>query len=336
MIKKEVALHVKSIRVSLGTAGVLGLLRLHSDAEPSTAYLMTFTTGSCSANCAFCPQASGSSSSKELLSRVVWPDFPFTCFLEKIVLAVRAGKFERICIQTINYANFVRDTSEIAKAILSEVSLPISVSCPPIGKNHMESLKGIGVERIGIPLDAATPEIFSKIKGNAVGGPYRWESHIEGLKNALEVFGKNKVTTHIIIGLGETERDAVELIQFLRDMGVNSSLFAFTPIKGTKLQELKRPATGQYRRVQLARYLIMQRVSSAQAMTFDSGGRVADFGITQDAVDDFASLGSPFMTSGCSGCNRPFYTESPRGPIYNYPRALRDDEKRKVLDELRV
>jgi biotin synthase len=119
-------------------------------------------------------------------------------------------------------------------------------------------------------------------------------------------------------------------------MGVNSSLFAFTPIKGTKLQELKRPATGQYRRVQLARYLIMQRVSSAQAMTFDSGGRVADFGITQDAVDDFASLGSPFMTSGCSGCNRPFYTESPRGPIYNYPRALRDDEKRKVLDELRV
>lgn len=336
MSKKEVSPHIERIRVSLGTAGVLGLLKLHSDAEPSTAYLMTYTSGSCSANCAFCPQASGSSSSKELLSRVVWPDFSFNSFSEKIVPAVKAGKFERICIQALNYPNFTRDTSEIASAILSEVSLPISVSCPPIGKNHMEILKGIGVERIGIPLDAATPQIFSKIKGNAVGGPYRWESHIEGLKNALEVFGKNKVTTHIIIGLGETERDAVELIQFLCDMGVNSSLFAFTPIKGTKLQELKRPATGQYRRVQLARYLIMQRVSSAQAMTFDSGGRVADFGITQDAVDDFASLGSPFMTSGCSGCNRPFYTESPRGPIYNYPRALKDDEKRKVLDELRV
>jgi biotin synthase-related radical SAM superfamily protein len=336
MSKKEVTPHVERIRVSIGTAGVLGLLKLHSDAEPSTAYLMTYTSGSCSANCAFCPQASGSSSSKELLSRVVWPDFSFSSFLEKIVPAVKTGTFERICIQTLNYADFIRDMSEIVSAIVSEVSVPISVSCPPISKNHMERLKGIGVERIGIPLDAATPEIFGKIKGHMVAGPYRWESHLKGLRDALEVFGKNKVTTHIIIGLGETERDAVELIQSLHDIGVNSSLFAFTPIKGTKLQELKRPATGQYRRVQLARYLIVQGASSVRLMKFDLGGRVVDFGISQDAVDGYASLGSPFMTAGCSGCNRPFYTESPRGPIYNYPRALSDSEKRKVIDELRI
>jgi biotin synthase-related radical SAM superfamily protein len=336
MSKKEVMPHVKRIRVSIGTAGVLGLLKLHSDAEPSTAYVMTYTPDSCRANCAFCPQARGSSSSKELLSRVVWPDFSFNSFLEKIVPVAKAGTFERICIQTLNYADFIRDTSEIVSAITSRVSLPISVSCPPIGKSRMERLREIGVERIGIPLDAATPQIFEKIKGHMVAGPYRWESHLKGLKDALEVFGKNKVTTHIIVGLGETERDAVELIQYLRDMGVNSSLFAFTPIKGTKLEGLKRPATGQYRRVQLARYLIMQGYSSAQVMKFDSEGRVVDFGISQDAVNSFATLGSPFMTAGCSGCNRPFYTESPKGPIYNYPRALSDSEKQEILDELRV
>ncbi|MEM2915121.1 MAG: radical SAM protein, partial [Candidatus Bathyarchaeia archaeon] len=30
--------------------------------------------------------------------------------------------------------------------------------------------------------------------------------------------------------------------------------------------------------------------------------------------------GEPFKTSGCPGCNRPYYNERPGGPIYNYPR----------------
>jgi biotin synthase len=336
MIRKDVAPHVEKIRVSVGTAGVLGLLRLHSDVEPTTAYLMTYTPDGCIGNCAFCPQARESSSSKELLSRVVWPDFSFQSILEKIIPTVKSGKLDRICLQTINYRNYVRDTLDIVSAILTEVSLPVSVSCPPLAKNHMEQLKKIGVERIGIPLDAATPEIFSHVKGKMVAGPYRWESHFKGLKDALDIFGKDKVTTHIIVGLGETERDAVEIIQSLNDIGVNSSLFAFTPIKGTRLEGLKPPATSQYRRVQLARYLIVQGLSSAQSMRFDSQGRIIDFGISEDEVDRFGSLGAPFMTAGCSGCNRPFYTESPKGPIYNYPRALSDDEKRKAVEELQM
>jgi biotin synthase len=336
MLGKGIAPHVERIRISLGTAGVLGLLRLRSDVEPTTAYLMTYASVSCKGNCSFCPQARGSSSSKERLSRVVWPDFPFESFLEKMAPAVKIGKLQRICIQTVNYRDFVRDTLDIVSAIMLKASPPISVSCSPIPKNQMEQLKRIGVERIGIPLDAATPEIFDKVKGKMVVGPYRWESHIKGLRDALDVFGKDRVTTHIIVGLGETERDAVEIIQMLHDMGVNSGLFAFTPIKGTKLEKLKPPSTSQYRRVQLARYLIMHGSSSAQLMRFDSEGRVVDFGISKDRLNYFASLGEPYMTSGCIGCNRPFYTESPRGPIYNYPRTLSEDERLKVADELKL
>jgi biotin synthase len=200
----------------------------------------------------------------------------------------------------------------------------------------MENLKRIGVERIGIPLDAATPGIFERIKGRNAGGPYRWESHIKGLRDALEVFGSNGVTTHIIVGLGETERDVVETIQGMHDLGVKSSLFAFTPIRGTKLEKLKPPATSQYRRVQLARYLITRGSSSAQLMRFDSEGRIIDFGVSKEDLSHFESLGEPYMTSGCNGCNRPFYNESPRGPIYNYPRELNSEERRRVVDELNL
>ena len=66
----------EQIRVSSGTAIVLGLLNGKLDAEPTTAYLMTYKEGKCSANCGFCPQARASKSSAELLSRVSWPTFP--------------------------------------------------------------------------------------------------------------------------------------------------------------------------------------------------------------------------------------------------------------------
>jgi biotin synthase len=335
MNNRETSPRVKKIRVSIGTAGVLGLLKLHSDAEPTTAYLMTYTQRNCRANCAFCPQARQSSSSKELLSRVVWPAFPLALVVERIATKVREKKLRRVCMQSLNFPGFAKDISEIASSILSKVSVPISISCPPVPREKMEALKQLGVERIGLPIDGATQQIFDSIKGSAVKGPYHWQAHIESLKDALDVFGANKVSTHIIIGLGETEQDAVNIIQKLYDIGVNPSLFAFTPIKGTKLGDHKRPRIDQYRRVQLARYVILQGASSAQSMRFNSEGKIVDFGVSQENIDRFTSLGDPFMTAGCPNCNRPFYTESPMGPIYNYPRRLSNSEIRKALDELK-
>jgi biotin synthase-related radical SAM superfamily protein len=222
----------------------------------------------------------------------------------------------------------------IASAISSKTSIPVSVSCPPVTRREMEHLKEAGVERIGLPLDGASPEIFSKIKGALVKGPYRWESHFKALNDALDIFGADNVSTHIIVGLGETERDIVEICQKLHNMGVCPSLFAFTPIRGTRLGSLKRPGIGKYRRVQLARYLISKGISSVNSMQFSDKGRIIDFGVCSNELDRLISLGDPFMTAGCPDCNRPFYNESPKGPIYNYPKPLSEDDRRNVADEL--
>ncbi|MHA1527027.1 MAG: hypothetical protein ACTSQD_08340 [Promethearchaeota archaeon] len=40
------------------------------------------------------------------------------------------------------------------------------------------------------------------------------------------------------------------------------------------------------------------------------------------------------MTSGCPGCNRPFYTSRPSGTIYNFPRALTENEKEEIYSLL--
>ena len=314
-----------TVRVSIGTASVLGLAKCWLDEKPTTAYLMTYTKGSCIANCSFCPQARESPSRKQLLSRVLWPAFS----TERVLNCFKNPKYEvleRICIQAVNYPGFLEDVVILLKAFKEVSDLPISLDSPPLNRVEMARLKDTGLDRIGLPLDAATAELFDKVKGQAVGGPYRWERHIEALEEAIDLFGVDRVMTNLIIGLGETEEEAVSLIQRLKDMGVQTALFAFTPIPGTILSRLPQPPLESYRRIQLARYLITEGMASWSEMKFDEGGRITDFSGDLDEVKDILLTGEPFRTCGCPGCNRPYYNERPSGPLYNYPRGLDKEE----------
>ena len=316
----------RQIRVSLGSAIVLNLLEGKLDAAPTTAYLMTYNAGKCTANCLFCPQARDSQSKAELLSRVSWPAFLTATVLKKIANAAEHRKIRRVCIQALNYPEVFTHLTAIVTAINQHAEVPVSVSCQPFNSGNMRRLAEAGAERIGIALDAATDELFSEVKGASAGGPYNWESQFRQLHEAIEIFGKGKVSTHLIIGLGETENDAASLIQRCVDMDVLPALFAFTPIRGTALERQPQPPIESYRRVQLARYIIVNRCSRSQDMRFDGFGCLADYGIEKETLKYIVETGKPFLTSGCPACNRPFYNEKPSGPIYNYPRNIRREE----------
>jgi len=197
--------------------------------------------------------------------------------------------------------------------------LPISLDTPPLGRRELVKLRDAGLDRISIPLDAATPELFDKVKGVLVDGPYRWKGHIKALETAMEVFGAGRVMSNLIVGLGETEEEAVELIQRLMDMGVEMGLFAFTPIPGTNQEKRPQPSIRRYRRIQLAHYLITNGKAKCEDIIFNLDGNIVDFRLKQSLIRDAVKTGLPFMTSGCPGCNRPYYNERPGGPLYNYP-----------------
>jgi biotin synthase len=298
---------------------VLGLTRGNLDASPTTVYLLTYQKDKCTANCAFCPQARGSTGRADMLSRVSWPAFRTAQVLNGIEAAVNNGKVKRVCIQALNYLRVFDDVLSVVSGIRSKCAVRISVSCQPVTVETMRKLVLAGVERIGIPLDAANEEIFDRVKGQRAGGPYSWKRQLQTLTEAVQVFGKGKVSTHLIVGLGETERDMISAIQRCVDMGVYPGLFAFTPVSGTHLESSAPPSLHQYRRVQLARYLIVQREAKCENMRFDRDSRIIDFGIAPDVLREVILTGFPFVTSGCPDCNRPYYNEKPGGPMYNYP-----------------
>lgn len=320
------------LRASLGTAAVLGLERLWLDVKPTTAYLMTYSEGRCTANCSFCPQARGSTSSLRLLSRIIWPTYRTEDVLRGLL---GSNGLRRACLQVINHPGFPEEVLSLVSA-LRGASLPISLDTPPLEEGDLRELEDMGLDRVCIPIDAATPELFERVKGRGVGGPYTWSLHMRGLMEALRIFGGGRVTTHLIIGLGETEREAASLIQEMWDMGVTTALFAFTPIPGTRLEGYPQPPLASYRRIQVARYLIARGLAHYEEMEFDEGGRLLSFGLEPSRLRESLSDGLAFQTSGCPGCNRPYYNERPGGPIYNYPRPLSKGEIDKELKRLEV
>jgi biotin synthase-related radical SAM superfamily protein len=323
------------LRVSLGSALVLRLIQGRMDAEPTTVYLLSYRKGRCFANCGFCPQARRSEGRVDMLSRVTWPPFPTLAVITKIEEAFRGGTIKRVCIQALNYPTVFEDLLGLIGWIRFQGSdVPISVCCQPVDWARMEKLREAGIDRIGIPLDAATKVLFDRVKGQAAGGPYVWEAQLRVLRDAVQVFGRSSVTTHLIVGLGENEKEMIQRVQWCVDAGIYPSLFSFTPIRGTALEGHPQPSISHYRRIQMARHLIVNQRARYENMKFDEKDRLANFDVSEDKLKQIIRTGAPFLTSGCPGCNRPYYNERPGGPLYNFPRQPLPEEILEIEREM--
>ena len=307
------------VRVSGGTSTALGLSRGRLDAPLRTGYFMTYSTmpgGKCLADCSFCTLASSSSSSSDFLSRVKWTPYP----MEAVVRALeeRGSAFRRACLQVVNYPGFLQDTFAFLDSLAGR--LPISVSVMPLGKENFSRLKGKGADRIAVPMDAATPALFEKHKGRR--GFYTWERHAASMRQALEVFGRGNVFTYLIVGLGESDEEALRFMADFKDMGAVVALHSFTAVPGLDIVGAHTPTIARYRGIQLARHLIFEKGASLRNFEFKDGAL--------DRIVGFPDLAAvirseePYLTTGCPDCSRPFYTERANGPLYNVP-ALRSE-----------
>lgn len=321
----------RTIRVSVGTAAALGLVNVRCDILPSTAYLMT--CGGCVSRCAFCAQARSSNSSEALLSRVSWPEFP----IEQVLDALARGNsiLQRVCVQVTSTSTARKTTKELVSDMMKirqacGFAHQISLSYHPSSVSDVESLFALGVDRIGIALDAATQRIHERTKA----GSGSWAGTLRLIEESSARF-PGRISTHLIVGLGETEEELVNIIQHMKDLGITIGLFAFTPVKGTPMERVPQPQPDTYRRVQIARHLITGGYVTAQDFSF-ANGRILDVGLAPETLRKLISDGAPFETSGCPDCNRPYYNERPGGVTFNYPRSLTEAEIQNCILEAKL
>ena len=223
------------------------------------------------------------------------------------------------------------DTVSVLEAWTKKIdpsSLPVSILSNPttMERADVRRLHELGSDIFTVALDAATPEIFDLTRGKGVQSPHSWAKYWEILDDARDIFGPQKFGAHIIVGMGETESEALHLVQRIVDLGGHSHMFCFFPERGSLMDHLPATPRDQWRRVQLARHLIDYRGVRVGHMRFDEQGRVADYGLPKAELDATVAEGVAFRTSGCPGkfapdisaCDRP-HGDSPPSDIASFP-----------------
>jgi biotin synthase-related radical SAM superfamily protein len=170
-------------------------------------------TGSCIFKCRYCsvPKIGGRRKS-----------------LEEIVGMVESVRSR---IHAISITSGVQTSIEEEEAYVLEVvrhltrfNLPIGVSIYPTEKTP-EHLKELGVAEVKFNLEAATPELFATM---CPGLDYDrlWQV----LNRSVELFGRNRVFSNVIIGLGESDAEMETCIRKLTSHGVIPVLRPLNPV----------------------------------------------------------------------------------------------------------
>ena len=218
------------VKISLAAAMTLGLARgrFWRDAKMTCVNLLLHYSDGCKANCAYCGLSRSRIADERTFIRVPWPVHA----MDDIIAGLQTSSVaRRTCISMVVHFRAIEDTLFLTERLVNETPQPVSVLLSPTitDEKYLKELQKAGVDKIGIAIDAASPEIFEERRGAGVTGPHKWDVYWQRFEEAIEIFGKMNVGMHIICGLGETEQDLVRIFQRVKDMGACNHLFSFYP-----------------------------------------------------------------------------------------------------------
>ena len=111
----------------------------------------------------------------------------------------------------------VRIVAEVRKALGPD--LPIGVEPYVDDLDDIDRLKEAGADEIKLNIETWDGEVFRKVCGEL---DLDWV--LEALAHAVEVFGRGKVCSNIIVGMGESDENVLEGVEHLAHMGVVATL----------------------------------------------------------------------------------------------------------------
>jgi biotin synthase-related radical SAM superfamily protein len=180
---------------------------------PEQAYLTI--SGRCIYDCKFCPVP-------KLNGDVKVPDE----ILQLVEEAKRTGQLRAISLTSgveKSPEDEVRKAVSIVRALRALYDLPIGVSVYPTDTSS-EELKEAGATEIKYNVETMDPEIFAR---NCPG--LSLEYVLKSLEKAVKIFGKNRVSSNFILGLGESDECVLAGVNRLAEMGVIPILRPISP-----------------------------------------------------------------------------------------------------------
>ena len=126
-----------------------------------------------------------------------------------------------------------RYLARCVRAVLAAVpGLPIQVQCePPADLRALADLRDAGVTAIGIHVESLDDSVRARwMPGKATVGIAEYEA---AWAEAVRLFGRNRVSTYLLVGLGEDADELVAGAHRLVEMGVYPFVVPVRPLAGT-------------------------------------------------------------------------------------------------------
>lgn len=137
--------------------------------------------------------------------------------LDKVTEAAKAEQISAIALTSgigRNTADTIRSIVSVVKKLRNELSLPIGVEPYAENQRQIEELRDAGANEIKLNLHSWNKEIFHKVCPQ-----WDYDTTLKMIEMACDIFGKGKVASNIIFGLGEKNEDILKGIENLAEMG---------------------------------------------------------------------------------------------------------------------
>ena len=319
--------------------------RFYRDVELGGINVLLDYDRGCHANCAYCGLARerpGTYDDKSFI-RVDWPVVKTDEVVDR--MARDADRMGRFCISQVVHQRTHEDTMEIIRRYRAKTHVPLSVLVAPpvLNRERLQAYKDAGVDMIGIGMDAVTERTFERRRGRGVRGGLSWANYQEITRLAREIFGPWKVNCHVVVGLGDSDRDVLEFTERVTRDEIWAYLFCFYPEPDSAMAGARRPSVFRWRRIQLLRHLLQERRIGLEQLEFSPRGALRRAWIARDLVERTIEDGVAFMTNGCPdertglvSCTRPFGSYRPGEPFRDYPFRPNENDRRAIRRQLRL
>jgi radical SAM protein (TIGR04043 family) len=130
--------------------------------------------------------------------------------------------------------------SRCATAIKEASGLPVQVQFePPDDLAVLEQVRDAGVDAVGLHIETFDPEVLARVApGKALCGV---EGYFRCWERAVEVFGRGRVSTYVILGMGERRELIEDGCRRAIELGVYPFVVPLRPVPGTLMADVPPP-----------------------------------------------------------------------------------------------
>ena len=149
-----------------------------------------------------------------------------------------------------------RYVARCGHAVKVASGLPVEVQFePPEDLAVLDEVAGLGIDAVGIHVESFDPHVLAHVApGKARTGI---ETYFRTWERAVALFGEGRVSTYVILGMGEDPELTVRQCRRAADIGVYPFIVPLRPVAGSLMEDLAPPSAEYTERVyrQVAGYL---------------------------------------------------------------------------------